>query len=321
MIILASFIEGDNDILKILCKEVETTFGECEILDKVLEIPKEAFNRKRRQYNSKYFLEELSNHARNVSDKIVGITDVDLFTQDLNFVFGQALLGGDACIVSLHRLDPGTYKKSDERLFVDRAAKEILHELGHCFGLSHCKDRNCVMIFSNSILDVDFKDKNFCRRCKETLGNHLIKIRPFKPSDLNRVYEIERQSFKDPYHPLFLLNLYEVYHQSFFVAEVNELVVGYVTSRIVEGIGHILAIAVDRKYRRRAIGKALMGRVVEYLLNNGIYEIHLEVRISNKSAIKFYKSLGFREARIIPQYYKDGENGVLLIKELKVIAI
>ncbi|MFQ5888128.1 MAG: ribosomal protein S18-alanine N-acetyltransferase [Candidatus Hydrothermarchaeales archaeon] len=320
MITLASFMEGDRDILKTLRKEVEAVFGECKILDDVLEIPKEALDRKRRQYNSKYFLEALSKHAGGVSDKIVAITDVDLYTQDLNFVFGQAILGGNACVVSIHRLDPRVYEKSSQGLFVERAVKEILHELGHCFGLSHCRDRNCVMVFSNSIQEVDFKSRNFCDKCKKIIGKHLIKIRPFKPSDLNRVYEIESRSFKDPYHPLFLLNLYEAYHQSFFVVEINSLVVGYVLSRIVEGKGHVLAIAVDQKYRRRGIGKALMGRVVDYLVRNGVNMIQLEVRISNISAIEFYKSLGFREGGIISRYYQDGENAILLIKELEVIA-
>ncbi len=316
MIILASFMEGDRDILKTLCKEVETTIGECRILDNTLDIPPDSLDPGRKQYDSKYFLEELLKQTIGVSDKIVGITDVDLFTTDLNFVLGQAVIGGNACVISLHRLKPETDEKNSQELFVERAVKEIIHELGHCYGLTHCKDKKCAMVFSNNLTDVDFKNRIFCDRCKEALIEHPVKIRTFVPSDLNRVYEIEIRSFKDPYHPLFLLNLYKAYHYSFFVAEINSFVVGYVTSRIVEGRGHILAIAVDRNYRRKDIGRALMDRVIEYLLKNSIKTVQLEVRISNTQAIKFYKSLGFREAKIIPRYYQDGESGILLITNL-----
>ncbi len=149
-----------------------------------------------------------------------------------------------------------------------------------------------------------------------TQSEHPVKIRTFMPSDLNRVYEIETRSFKDPYHPLFLLNLHKAYHYSFFVAEINSFVVGYVTSRIVEGKGHILAIAVDKNYRRKDIGYILIDRVIEYLLKNNIKTVQLEVRVSNTKAIEFYKSQGFIEAKIIPHYYQDGENGILLIKDL-----
>ena len=222
--------------------------------------------------------------------------------------------------MSLYRLNPNIKEESGKELLIKRTIKEIIHELGHCYGLSHCTNNNCVMSASNSILEVDNKDRDFCGHCKKILGKQIIKVRPFMPSDLTRVYEIESRSFKDPYHPLFLLNLYQTYNQGFFVAEINSTVRGYATSRILTGKGHVLAIAIDKGYTRRGIGTALINQSEEYFKKNGIKTIELEVRMSNMPAIKFYKSQGFREARIIPQYYKDGENGILLIKQLKLTA-
>ena len=111
-------------------------------------------------------------------------------------------------------------------------------------------------------------------------------IREFNIKDLRRVYEIERKSFKDPYHPLFLLELYDLFPSTFLVAEVNFRVVGYVIARKINGEGHIIAIAVDPEYRRRGIGSALMHEVIERLRNKGVKKINKNMRTPGTSVLK-----------------------------------
>lgn len=144
----------------------------------------------------------------------------------------------------------------------------------------------------------------------------MILIRKFKPRDLNRVYEIECKSFKDPYNVLFLLNLYELYPETFLVAEENGVVVGYVIARHVDGRGHVIAIAVEPRHRCRGIGRALMEATMRIFEATGVKEVYLEVRVSNVGAIKFYENLGFKKEEILPAYYADGEDGVLLRKSI-----
>ena len=55
-------------------------------------------------------------------------------------------------------------------LFHERVIKEAVHELGHTYGLSHCPDATCVMHFSNSLPDTDFKGKAFCPVCQAALN-------------------------------------------------------------------------------------------------------------------------------------------------------
>lgn len=142
----------------------------------------------------------------------------------------------------------------------------------------------------------------------------MILIRKFRPTDLSRVYEVECKSFKDPYDVFFLLNLHELYPDTFLVAERNGVVVGYLIARLIGRKGHIIAIAVEPRYRRQGIGQALMESVTEILRAKGAEELFLEVRASNLDAIRFYEKLGFRQAQLIPRYYADGEDGVLLRK-------
>lgn len=143
---------------------------------------------------------------------------------------------------------------------------------------------------------------------------NMIFIREFNIGDLGRVYEIEYKSFKDPYHPIFLLNLYEIYSETFLVALENETVVGYVISRVMNSSGHVIAIAVDPENRRTGIGKTLMVATTERLKYLGVKDVWLEVRTSNRDAIEFYKKLGFIEGRIVKGYYSDMEDAIILKK-------
>ena len=125
----------------------------------------EAYDPQRRQYDSSKLLTSLGKAER--EERVVGITDVDLYVPRLHFVFGEADIGSGTAIVSMCRLrqeycglDP------DEALLLERAAKEVVHELGHTFGLEHCPNGNCVMHFSNSLADTDVKEVHFCDRCR-----------------------------------------------------------------------------------------------------------------------------------------------------------
>jgi len=124
-----------------------------------------AYNPERKQYLSSELLGSLQKSAED--ERLVGITEVDLYVPRLNFVFGEADVLSGTAIVSLYRLKQEYYGlASDEALFLERATKEVVHELGHTFGLGHCPNSKCVMHFSNSLADTDFKGANFCSRCR-----------------------------------------------------------------------------------------------------------------------------------------------------------
>lgn len=127
-----------------------------------------AYDSKRGQYNSSILLASLARPAPD--ERVVGIVDVDLYVPGLRFVFGEAQVASGRAIVSLYRLRPERYGQApDQGLFLERAMKEIIHELGHTFGLGHCSNRRCVMHFSNSLDDTDFKQGAFCHQCRPKL--------------------------------------------------------------------------------------------------------------------------------------------------------
>lgn len=130
----------------------------------------DAYNATRRQYHSTPILTMLKDLEVTGSTRILGVTEVDLFIPIFTFVFGEAQVEGTAALMSTHRLHQHFYGLPEDRnLFFARAEKEAVHELGHAFGLVHCRRFDCVMRFSNSVEEVDLKASNFCQLCEARL--------------------------------------------------------------------------------------------------------------------------------------------------------
>ena len=77
-------------------------------------------------------------------------------------------------MISLARLRPEFYgSPPDDTLFLQRAVKEAVHELGHTYGLGHCRDPRCVMFFSNTLHDTDVKGPGFCAACTNEVNRGI----------------------------------------------------------------------------------------------------------------------------------------------------
>jgi archaemetzincin len=125
----------------------------------------------RNQYHSTLLLAQLLKFLPEDGEKIVGVTDVDIFIPILTFLFGEAQLAGKGALVSTYRLNNHFYGlPKDDELLYQRAMKEILHELGHTFGLIHCPDYECVMNSSTYVENIDLKRNRFCLGCQKKLG-------------------------------------------------------------------------------------------------------------------------------------------------------
>jgi len=124
----------------------------------------------RRQYNGDKLLREVDSVNINGSAKAIGLFNVDLFIPILTYIFGQAQLGGRTAIASLYRLSNERYgMKADEDLLLQRFKKEVIHELGHTFGLIHCHTPTCVMRSSTYAEDIDQKEVQLCSKCHAML--------------------------------------------------------------------------------------------------------------------------------------------------------
>ena len=167
----------DKSILEYLAECIAARCGlTCKIISR-MESPEYAYNETRDQYNSKLILKHLLRQCPNDTLRFIGVTPVDLYVPILEFVFGLAQIEGQCSIISLHRLYPKFYGQlPNPDLVLVRLLKTALHELGHTFGITHCRDRRCVMYSSTRIEHTDFKQSDFCLTCSELFRWHLEKV-------------------------------------------------------------------------------------------------------------------------------------------------
>jgi len=166
----------DREVIAQVAEAVERRCGlPCKIFAP-MDKPEHAYDRKRCQYNSRFLLEHLIKCCPREILSFIGLTRLDLYVPILKYVYGLAQMDGKCCIVSLHRLNPQFYgHPPDPHLYRARVEKTVLHELGHCLGLTHCRDRHCVMYSSTTIEHTDYKQADFCSTCLELFRWHLEK--------------------------------------------------------------------------------------------------------------------------------------------------
>ena len=134
--------------------------------------------------------------------------------------------------------------------------------------------------------------------------------------DLTALRKLEIESFAKDAWPLFdliaVLTFPDVIR---FKAVEDAQMVGFVAGdpRPREGWGWVATIAVDSRYQRRGIGRALLHACEKKL---GVPRSRLTVRLSNHGAIAMYEKDSYQSIDLLKGYYNDGEDALLMEKEL-----
>jgi archaemetzincin len=166
-IILIVFGTLSEALIQYLIEELARQFDALVLTKGNVSVPSQAYDSPRRQYRAEVFLSFLAPWRQELLDLALGLTCMDLFVPELNFVFGLAESRQRCAIVSVARLDPQFYNQPpDPALWQERALKEAVHELGHLLDLPHCQNPRCIMFFSNTLADTDRKGPGFCQACR-----------------------------------------------------------------------------------------------------------------------------------------------------------
>ena len=146
------------------------------------------------------------------------------------------------------------------------------------------------------------------------------KVRALNKADLERVFEIEKECFLNPWKYSDLE--YELSGNpvnKFIIIEVDQNIIGFIDFMITFNSATISQIAVTKEYRNRGYGAVLLNEMEKCFPNNGddiVENVTLEVRKSNNAAINLYKKHGYEVVVIKPHYYPDGEDAVYMVKRL-----
>ena len=149
-------------------------------------------------------------------------------------------------------------------------------------------------------------------------------IRQPETTDVEDIVQINRKCLPENYAPAFFHRMLSENRQISCVAIQGEKIVGYLMSRrdhrhTLRGNKvrcHIMSVAVLHEYRKQGIGGMMLKYIIDQCGKNLIHEIVLEVRESNESAIRLYRTYGFEKEKTLQRYYLDGEDGVLMRKKI-----
>ena len=173
-IILLSCGPFEKQFLEKIARATTTEFNHQVITDECYLDLAPFYHPGRRQYDGNKLLHYLPECTGREYDKLIGLFKVDLFIPILTFIFGQAVLNQQTAIASVYRLRNELYGlKQDEELLAERTIREVIHELGHTFGLIHCNNSACVMRSSTYVEDIDQKSRSLCIKCKALIEEKL----------------------------------------------------------------------------------------------------------------------------------------------------
>jgi len=142
----------------------------------------------------------------------------------------------------------------------------------------------------------------------------LIEIRQFSEKDAEEVFSILKENFENPWS----LNIIKEKNPFSIkiVAKVGEQIVGFLSGEIIIDEGNILMIAVKKDFQRKKIGEKLLKEFLKVAREKDVKKVFLEVSEKNIPALNFYRKHGFKISYVRRKYYKNGENAIVMEKEV-----
>ena len=142
-------------------------------------------------------------------------------------------------------------------------------------------------------------------------------IQKMNAAHVPQIAQLEKLCFSDPWSENSIASELNSRLSDWLVVTEGEQVVAYVGSQTVIDSSDMMNIAVHPDFRRRGIAEMLVAALEEQLRQRGSKMLLLEVRDSNAPAIALYEKLGFHQAGLRKNYYRNPkEDARILRKEL-----
>lgn len=132
-----------------------------------------------------------------------------------------------------------------------------------------------------------------------------VHIRWMIRRDMSAVLDIESHSFEFPWSEDEFIRALRQRNCIGMVAELNEIVVGFMIYELHKNRLHILNFAVNQDYRRDGVGRSMVEKLVSKLSYQRRSRILLEVRETNLPAQLFFKNVGFQAVSVLRDFYED----------------
>ena len=130
-------------------------------------------------------------------------------------------------------------------------------------------------------------------------------IRKMTALDIPVVYEISCECFTHGWSKASIEKEVDNTVASYFVAEIEDEIIGYGGIWRMADEGEVINIAVKRANRKNNVGTKILEKLIQEAKIHQLYALFLEVRESNLAAQALYHKLGFVEVGRRKNYYQD----------------
>lgn len=183
-------------------------------------------------------------------------------------------------------------------------------------------DNSKLYVLGDGIADPFGCDIDTYRTCRDEIFSNIDKliensffsqvtVSVANIDDVKDIANIENNSFSTPWSEKAIRESIDA-GTIFYVACLNNKIVGYMGLSKIVGEGYVTNIAVLPKYRRLGIGEKILG----YVIDNTKAElefISLEVRVSNIAAISLYEKFGFERTGLRKRFYTNPQEDAIIM--------
>ncbi len=143
-----------------------------------------------------------------------------------------------------------------------------------------------------------------------------MKIVDLLSGDIDKIVALNQKNFADGWNKSMLESAFSTGRFICIGIEEDEKLIGLISCSATDYDADIESITIAEEYRRNGFAKALLGLLEVKLKEKNIEKVFLEVRESNTPAKNLYLGAGYNEIHKRKKYYSDGEDAVIMAKEL-----
>ena len=143
-----------------------------------------------------------------------------------------------------------------------------------------------------------------------------MKIEIFQVTDLEPMMLFLDDNLTENYEEKVFLTIHQRWPDGFLIVKDQGNVVGVGCGAILPNEKlRILILALGKDFQGQGLGKELMNRMIRASEVYGVRKVTLEVR-KDSDAINFYRKLKFSGVDVLPCYYQDGCDGIVMERQL-----
>lgn len=170
----------------------------------------------------------------------------------------------------------------------------------------------------------EFPRLRACYPSSSSYNESVVTLRGYKEADFSRLMEIDKACFVEgiAYPEDEMRYFLDRRSAVTLVAEDSGRIQGFVIAdrfrsrRVSHSMGRIITIDVAPEVQERGFGSLLLTSVEQELKRLQCDYVSLEVAVDNNKAMRFYKKHGYSVLKVLPRYYLDSIDGLLMGKKL-----